>query len=437
VAISVFGSRAVAVMIVALPVALASAWQADVGRGARITTSASSRRSRMPIADQGEMPRLPLVGRPLSTADTKGSSITLSILKSISEVSRKEWDACVRHTTSVRPGGEPFLYFDFLHALESSGSVDPAEGWMVQHLVAHEKTTGELLGAVPLYLKSHSYGEYVFDHAWARSYRSSSSGASSPSGAASYYPKLQACVPFTPVAGARLLVADTDPLARSKMRGILARGLVTLTDRLGLSGVHVTFATSEESQTLRRAGFLPRLGLQYHWHNRNFNTFEDYLRTLKQSRRKAVRQERRKVASAGFTIHRLRGAAIKPWHWEAFYRFYRSTIERKWGHDYLKRSFFDMIGRTMLEHVLLVLAEDSEGELVAGALHLIGNDCVYGRNWGCSQWHNSLHFELCGLSFLALFYPRLHHTYLSCLIASCALRCMAPRRLLSGHRDCH
>ena len=263
-----------------------------------------------PTADAGEILRLPLsiVGRPLTTTDTKKGEIMLSVLKSISEVACADWDACV-HATASGIGGEPFLSHRFLLALESSGCVDPDEGWMVQHLVAHDTKTSRLLGAVPLYLKSHSYGEYVFDHVWARAYRSSVSDATpSTSG---YYPKLLACVPFTPVAGARLLLAAMEPERRAKLRGVLARGLVALADRLGVSSVHVTFSSREDGRALRQEGFLPRLGIQFHWRNGNYSTFDDYLASLKQSRRKAVRQERRKVAEAGFKIHRLRGAQIE------------------------------------------------------------------------------------------------------------------------------
>ena len=281
-----------------------------------------------PTADAGEMSRLPLsiVGRPLTTMDTKKGEIMLSVLKSISEVACADWDACV-HATASGIGGEPFLSHRFLHALESSGCVDPDEGWMVQHLVAHDTKTSRLLGAVPLYLKSHSYGEYVFDHVWARAYRSSVSDATpSTSG---YYPKLLACVPFTPVAGARLLLAAMEPERRAKLRGVLARGLVALADRLGVSSVHVTFSSREDGRALKQEGFLPRLGVQFHWCNGNYSSFDDYLASLKQSRRKAVRQERRKVAEAGFKIHRLRGAQIERHHWDAFYRFYRAQVERE------------------------------------------------------------------------------------------------------------
>ena len=362
-----------------------------IAPGARLihTRAASGTRAAVSTMDGGDIKRQ-LVGRPLCTPDTRGSTMALTVLKSISEVPQVEWDACVRASAAEGSGGEPFASYSFLHTLEASGSVDPSSGWMVQHLVAHDTSSGRLLGAVPLYLKSHSYGEYVFDHSWARAYRSSLAEPTS-----SYYPKLQACIPFTPVVGARLLVAATDPTRRSAMRAILARGLVALAHRLRVSSVHVTFSTREESRALRQAGFLPRIGLQYHWRNDNYSCFDDYLASLKQSRRKAVRQERRKVADAGFKISRLRGAQITSSHWDAFYRFYQATIERKWGHDYLSRPFFEALGREMPQSVVLVLAEDSSGQLVAGALNLLGADCVYGRLWGCSSWHDSLHFELC------------------------------------------
>ena len=363
-----------------------------------------------PRADAGEGVRL--FGRPLSTEDTRRSSsnISLSILKSIAEVPREQWDACVSASCAgpVAGRGAPFIRYGFLHALEMSKSVDASEGWMPQHLVAHDKKTGRLVAAVPLFLKSHSYGEYVFDTEWARAYRTShrqtlsgggaGSGGGSSGGASarSYYPKLQCCVPFTPVTGPRLLIADVEPEQRVALRAVLARGLVTLAERLGVSGLHVTFTTAEDQAALVREGFLPRLGLQYHWCNDGYVSFESYLAALKPSRRRAVRRERRKVADAGIIIRRYRGAEIEPRHWEAFYRCYRTTVDAKWGHDYLKRPFFDALSRESPEALLLILAERrTTGEVVAGALNLVGADCVYGRNWGCLRRYDSLHFELC------------------------------------------
>ena len=283
-------------------------------------------RATPPRMDSGEQQNLHLplyIGRPLQTPEAKRNGLALSVLKSISEVPSAQWDACV--AGSCR--GAPFLQHSFLAALEASKSAHHSHGWMPQHLVAHDRA-GRLVGAVPLYLKSHSYGEYVYDESWARAYRSTLRDQQTIS---SYYPKLQACVPFTPVTGSRLLVAEAEPARRVELQRMLARGLIVLSDRLGVSGVHVTYNTREEGRVLRRVGFLPRLGIQYHWSSRgkNYSSFDDYLSSLKQSRRKSIRRERRKVADAGLVVTRLRGAQIEPRHWAAFYSFYRNTIEHK------------------------------------------------------------------------------------------------------------
>ena len=342
--------------------------------------------------------------RPLSSRDAARRGLSLSVLKAIDEVPQAEWDACARTHN-------PFVSWAFLHALEASESCHPEEGWMPQHLVAMNSTTNKLVGAVPLYLKSHSFGEYVFDQSWARAYRSTAieKDAFGPgAGCSGYYPKLQSCVPFTPVTGARLLVADSENEAqldnetaaarRDEIRTVLARGLVALAERLGVSGVHVTFSSEEERPAFCKAGFLPRLGVQYHWTNDNYQSFDQFLDSLKQSRRKAIRQERRKVRDAGIVVKRLKGREIESKHWDALHEFYTATVAQKWGRGYLTRDFFRRLGEDemMASRSLLVVAEEEEtGELVAGALNLIGDDCLYGRHWGCAKRFDALHFELC------------------------------------------
>jgi predicted N-acyltransferase len=385
------------------------------------------------------------VGRPLTVYEATRYGVALSVISSIDQIQADQWDQCARTACAANGCGEnPFVMHSFLHALEASRSVDAIEGWMPQHLVAHDVATGQLLAAVPLYLKSHSYGEYVFDHAWSRQYRavvehgtwsqkarsaaessasevsSSSRGGGGASGGAAaadvseqpfrrqrpgkdvgYYPKLQAAVPFTPVTGPRFLIGTREPNRHDVLRRVLASGLMALSERLGVSSVHVTFATREESAALSKVGFLPRLGLQYHWHNDGYADFEDFLRSLKQSRRRAIRRERRRVAEAGIVIKRLRGAEITRAHWEAIYRFYCATAERRPGRAYLTREFFECLGAasgpgSLGDRVILVIAEDSSsGEVVAGALNLLGDDCMYGRHWGCLRRYDSLHFELC------------------------------------------
>lgn len=324
------------------------------------------------------------------------------MVDSISRVPQAEWDALACSSG----GGEvnPFLLWAFLHALEESGSAAPRAGWQAQHLVARDPSSGRLLGAVPLYLKAHSYGEYVFDSAWAQ--------AADMMGVR-YYPKLQAAVPFTPVTGPRLLVSGA--LAGGSRRAVvraLGRALVSLADSSGLSGVHVTFCGAEEWGVLAELGFQQRLGIQFHWDNPGYGSFEDFLADLRQSKRKSIRQERKSIPKAGLAVHRLRGEALRPAHWDRFYEFYLSTVDRKWGNAYLTRDFFHRLGEQLPDRVLLVAATEAEHapspsspspsappacSLVAGALNLVGSHALYGRNWGCAEGREvrHLHFELC------------------------------------------
>ncbi|KAL1504592.1 hypothetical protein AB1Y20_008377 [Prymnesium parvum] len=341
------------------------------------------RRHSLPRADIEGPSELRARGVTLESTD-----IALTVHRSIAEVDRGEWDTSVGRDSA----GRAFQTWDFLSHLEGSGSAHIAEGWAPRHLVARDQVTGELLGAVACYLKDHSHGEYVFDQAWARAY----SSISSPPSPRNYYPKLQVCTPFTPVSGPRLHVAPGPPAQQAAVRRALCRGLKQLSASLGTSSVHVTFASRADAATLRKEGFLLRYGLQYHWRNRGFCTFDDFLMALKQSRRRSVRRERRKVKESGLRILRLRGAQIEGRHLRAFECFYMDTVERHAGTSYLKPGFFAAVTAAMREQILLVVAEDSRsGELVAGALNFVGSDCIYGRYWGCSRQHDSLHFELC------------------------------------------
>jgi len=304
-----------------------------------------------------------------------GEAITLRVLNGIGEVSQEAWDGCAGTDN-------PFVGHDFLRAVEVSGSACAETGWQPRHLVL-DGPDGALLGAVPLYLKSHSYGEYVFDWAWADAYERAGGR---------YYPKLQACVPFTPVTGPRLLVhpgADA-----GAVRAALAAGLIEVARRAKVSSLHVTFPTLSECETLSAAGFLIRQGRQYRFENPGYASFDDFLGALTSRKRKTIRKERAKVAESGIAIRILTGEEIEPRHWEAFYRFYMNTADRKWGHPYLTQDFFHGLGETMAARVALVMAED-DGELVAGALNLIGADTLYGRNWGCQSDYRFLHFEAC------------------------------------------
>ena len=301
--------------------------------------------------------------------------LSARVLGGIGEVAAAAWDACAG-------GDNPFVSHAFLKALEESGSAAPETGWAPRHLVV-EDASGAIVGAAPAYLKSHSYGEYVFDHAWADAFERAGG---------SYYPKLQVAVPFTPVTGPRLMVrAGSD---RETIRRALIAGCVALARNAGVSSLHVTFATEAEWRVLGAAGFLLRTDRQFHWSNEGYGTFDDFLAQLASRKRKAVRRERRAAQDAGLTIETLTGAAITPAHWDAFHRCYIATAERKWGHPYLRRAFFEMLGGTMADQVVLVMAAN-RGRTIAGALNLVGGDTLYGRNWGALERHRFLHFELC------------------------------------------
>jgi len=299
----------------------------------------------------------------------------LKLTEGVTSVDADAWDACAGEDN-------PFLGHAFLAALEESRSVGKGTGWLSRPLLL-EAPDGALLGAVPLYVKSHSYGEYVFDQGWADAYERAGG---------SYYPKLLAAVPFTPVPGPRLLAR---PGAEAlEYRRHLAEGLLAVAGQLGVSSLHVNFATPEDGAALAEAGFMRRVATQYHWRNAGYGSFDDFLGALASRKRKMIRKEREAATREGLRLLRLTGADIKPAHWDKFFRFYIDTSERKWGGGYLTRAFFHRIGETMADRILLVLAEH-DGEPVAGALNLIGRDTLYGRNWGSDGAFRFLHFEAC------------------------------------------
>ena len=300
---------------------------------------------------------------------------SVRLVKAIDEVPAEQWDACAGRDN-------PFLSHAFLSALEESESVCPSTGWLPQHLL-YEDEAGRLIGAAPLYLKGHSHGEYVFDWGWADAYERAGG---------KYYPKLLSAVPFTPVTCRKLLIRpDADPVRTSE---ILAGGLIGVADQHAVSSLHINFSPEAEWELLGEMGFLQRTALQYHWENRGYETFDDFLGSLSSRKRKAVRKERREAAEHGVEILMLTGEAIAARHWDAFYRFYTDTSDRKWGSAYLNREFFALLGERLADRVLLVMAK-YEGHLVGGALNLIGNDTLYGRNWGCVADFKFLHFEAC------------------------------------------
>ena len=300
-------------------------------------------------------------------------NLTLTLHRAIAEIPAADWDACAGDSN-------PFVSHAFLSAVEDSGSAGGRTGWLPQHAVLRDAAGGVVAGA-PMYAKSHSYGEYVFDHGWAHAYERAGG---------EYYPKLQVAVPFSPVPGPRLLVrpgAGVPPAA-------LGQALAQASGELGLSSVHATFCTETEQEALVSVGWLPRIGMQFHWNNSGYGTFDDFLGALASRKRKVLRRERRDAQTAGLEFVTLQGPEITSKHWAAFYRFYQSTVDRKWGSAYLTGKFFPLLSERLGERVVLMLALD-RGTPVAGALNLMGSDALYGRNWGCRGDWPFLHFELC------------------------------------------
>ncbi len=299
--------------------------------------------------------------------------MTLSIhsITSLNQISADDWNACALATGQSY---NPFTSHAFLLALEQSGSATAKTGWAAQHIIL--KDGDIILGVAPCYVKSHSMGEYVFDHAWADAYARAGGH---------YYPKLQISVPFTPATGARLL-APTE-----KLRKLLAEGAVTLCNQLNASSAHITFATDSEAE---ESQWLKRNDIQFHWMNNAYKTFDDFLASLSSAKRKNLRKERRQVCDAAITFEHITGDDLHELHWDSFYEFYMDTGSRKWGQPYLTRKFFRLIHESMKKDILLILAK-RQGRIIAGALNFIGGDALYGRNWGCLENHPCLHFETC------------------------------------------
>jgi predicted N-acyltransferase len=303
-----------------------------------------------------------------------GPELALSLHRAVAEIPAAEWDACAG-------GANPFVAHAFLHALEESGSVGGRSGWLPQHAALRD-AGGRLLGCAPMYAKSHSQGEYVFDHGWADAFERAGGR---------YYPKLQVAAPFSPVPGPRLLVHPTSGLRCEA----LAQGMAQACAQLGLSSVHVTFCQEDEWTTLGEAGWLQRIGLQFHWSNQGYGRFDDFLGALASRKRKQIRRERRDAELSGFVLKTLRGHEITPKHWAAFHRFYKATTDKKWGRSaYLNARFWPLLGKALGDRVVLMVAEQ-DGEPVAGALNLLGSEALYGRNWGAVVDAPFLHFELC------------------------------------------
>jgi len=325
------------------------------------------------------------------------SEITLEAVPSVGDVPAEEWNACAnpaseadslngldtlaRSCPASKPYYNPFVSHAFFSAAEQSGSAIARTGWGPRHLLA--KIDDQVAGIVPCYLKSHSQGEYVFDRGWADAYQRAGGR---------YYPKLQCSVPFTPATGPRLLIREG--VDRDQIGNALAAGLVALCGVSKASSAHVTFAPESEAKFLAEHGFLQRTDQQFHWHNQGFATFDDFLASLNSRHRKAIKRERREAVAADISIHWLTGKDITEDAWDAFFSFYMETGSRKWGRPYLTRSFFSLIGESMSQDVLLVMAKRN-GRWIAGAINFIGSDTLFGRNWGAIEHHNFLHFEVC------------------------------------------
>jgi predicted N-acyltransferase len=307
----------------------------------------------------------------------------IRIAASIDAFTREEWAGFSGASRDCAGTAyNPFVSYDFLSILEESGCAAQRSGWQGHHLRL-EAPDGTVLGALPCYAKSHSQGEYVFDHGWADAFERAGGH---------YYPKLQASVPFTPATGPRLLARRGANGAAVK--AALAAGLKLVTDRLGVSSAHVTFAEAADMAALENAGFLARTDQQFHFFNEGYSSYDDFLATLASRKRKALKKERREALASGISIDWLTGSDLTEAVWDDFFAFYMDTGSRKWGRPYLNRTFFSLIGERMRDDVLLVMAKRG-GRYIAGAINFIGSDTLYGRNWGCIEDHPFLHFEVC------------------------------------------
>ncbi|MGD9538176.1 MAG: GNAT family N-acetyltransferase [Alphaproteobacteria bacterium] len=306
---------------------------------------------------------------------TPDAKLEVRFIAGMREIAAADWDACAGTDN-------PFVRHAFLSALEDSGSATQATGWLARHVVIEAEGKG-VVAVMPMYAKGHSYGEYVFDHGWADAFERAGGR---------YYPKLQAAVPFTPVPGPRLMVRpDADAPA---LRRALVQSAIALAEQAELSSLHVTFLPEAEAADLSGLGLLRRTGLQFHWANPGYDSFDDFLATLASRKRKQIKRERREALAAGLSVHVLSGQDLQERHWDAFFAFYEDTGSRKWGSPYLTRDFFSLLGERMAEAVVLILVERA-GRPIAGALNMKGGDALYGRNWGAVEHHPFLHFEAC------------------------------------------
>jgi predicted N-acyltransferase len=309
------------------------------------------------------------------------TQIEIEVVDTLSAISAADWDACAApETADGGPAVDPFTTYRFLKALEDSGSVGTGTGWQPSYLIA--RRAGMPIAVTPMYAKSHSQGEYIFDHSWAHAYERAGGR---------YYPKLQVSVPFTPATGRRFLVR---PGFEEVGISALTQGAVQVAVNNRISSIHITFCTEEEAEAGKEMGLLHRRSQQFHWENPGYTDFDGFLNTLSSRKRKNIRKERRTAHAFGGEIHALTGDQIEPEHWDAFWTFYQDTGARKWGTPYLTRAFFDAAQESLRDDILLVLAERN-GQYVAGALNFIGRETLFGRYWGAIEDHACLHFEAC------------------------------------------
>jgi predicted N-acyltransferase len=300
----------------------------------------------------------------------------IELVSNLINVDKDQWNR-------LNVTNHPFTSYEFLTSLELSHSVCQKTGWTPQHIVIKDNKN-ILIGALPNYLKMHSYGEYIFDHSWANAFENAGG---------QYYPKLLSAIPFTPATGPRFLIRD-DNVDKDKIFELLINTIENLVKNNNLSSAHINFLSEDISIKLNHKNWIERKGLQFHWHNKEYKTFNDFLEKLKSTKRKAIKKERQKIFNFDIKIERITGNDLTDEMWDSFYEFYLNTVDKKWGGAYLTKNFFYLINQNMKDKVLLVIAKQHD-KIVAAALNFIGNDTLYGRNWGSIVDIPFLHFELC------------------------------------------
>ena len=300
----------------------------------------------------------------------------IELASSLNNVDKDQWN-------KLNICNHPFTSYEFLNALETSNSVSTKTGWTPKHILV-KNAANNLIGASPNYLKMHSYGEYIFDHSWANAFENAGG---------QYYPKLLSAIPFTPATGPRILLSPQKN-NNDEIFKLIIGTYEQLVKNNNLSSAHINFITKQLSDTLNKRNWIKREGLQFHWYNKKYQSFDDFLDELKSTKRKAIKKERKKINEYGLTIERLTGDALNVKIWDSFYEFYLSTIDKKWGGAYLTKDFFYSINRSMKNKILLVIAKKNN-DIIAGALNFVGENTLYGRNWGSKLDVPFLHFELC------------------------------------------